>query len=142
MPRQLPTLAPSAHPREAFFIVWKQSFLYDKKKRTSSLTSSLVCSVLFLFFCQILHFFCIGKYRFCQLRRSGKPCKLFQAVCLGQLCDRRRRGMVGCIFFNIKMMNNTCCQLSDTFTNALLLPLQKCQEADGFSRLLRMRTDG
>ena len=25
------TAAPSAHPRGAFFIVWKQSFLYDKK---------------------------------------------------------------------------------------------------------------
>ena len=25
-------LAPSAHPRGAFFIVWKRSFLYDKKR--------------------------------------------------------------------------------------------------------------
>ena len=30
--RQPSTLAPSAHPRRAFIIVWKQSFLYDKKE--------------------------------------------------------------------------------------------------------------
>ena len=29
--RQPSTLAPSAHPRGAFIIVWKRSFLYDKK---------------------------------------------------------------------------------------------------------------
>ena len=31
LPRQPSTLAPSAHPRGAFIIVWKQSFLYDNK---------------------------------------------------------------------------------------------------------------
>ena len=30
LPRQPSTLAPSAHPRRAFIIVWKRSFLYDK----------------------------------------------------------------------------------------------------------------
>ncbi|MFR0888907.1 hypothetical protein, partial [Gallintestinimicrobium sp.] len=29
--RQPSTLAPSAHPRGAFIIVWKRSFLYDKE---------------------------------------------------------------------------------------------------------------
>ncbi|MCC2169161.1 hypothetical protein, partial [Gallintestinimicrobium propionicum] len=32
LPRQPSTLAPSAHPRGAFIIVWKQSFLYDKNE--------------------------------------------------------------------------------------------------------------
>ena len=31
LPRQPSTLAPGAHPRGAFIIVWKQSFLYDNK---------------------------------------------------------------------------------------------------------------
>ena len=31
LPRQPSTPAPSAHPKRSFFIVWKQSFLYDKK---------------------------------------------------------------------------------------------------------------
>jgi len=30
--RQPSTLAPSAHPRGAFIIVWKRSFLYDKNE--------------------------------------------------------------------------------------------------------------
>ena len=43
VPRQPSTPAPSAHPRGAFIIVWKRSFLYDNKDaRISPDTSQLV----------------------------------------------------------------------------------------------------
>ena len=43
LPRQPSTPAPSAHPRGAFIIVWKRSFLYDNKDaRISPDTSQLV----------------------------------------------------------------------------------------------------
>jgi len=39
------TLAPSAHPRGAFIIVWKRSFLYDNKAETHTRCRAFVSAL-------------------------------------------------------------------------------------------------